>query len=188
MYYYYWRNLKMVKSVWNVDTAHSSLEFVVKHMMISKAKGNFNNFEAVIEADPADLTNSKIEFSIDVNSIDTRNKDRDDHLRSADFFDIENHPTATFIAKDIQKKSDTNYDVTGDLTIRGTTKPITVDIVFEGQSKDPMSGNEVAGFSGQTTFSRKDFGLTWNAALETGGVLVGDEVKVNIEIEAHKQA
>lgn len=178
----------MTKSVWNVDTAHSSLEFVVKHMMISKAKGNFNNFEATIEADPKDLTDSKIEFTIDPSSIDTRNKDRDDHLRSADFFDIENHPKVTFVATEIKKKSDRNYDVTGDLTIRGTTKPVTVDVVFEGQSKDPMSGNEVAGFSGQTKFNRKDFGLTWNAALETGGVLVGDEVKINIEIEAHKQA
>lgn len=178
----------MTKSVWNVDTAHSSLEFVVKHMMISKAKGNFNSFEAVIEADPEDLTEAKFEFTIDPSSIDTRNKDRDDHLRSADFFDVENHPKVTFIVTDIKKKSGNDYDVTGDLTIRGTTKPVNVDVVFEGQSKDPMSGNEVAGFSGKTKFSRKDFGLTWNAALETGGVLVGDEVKVNIEIEVHKQA
>lgn len=178
----------MAKAQWNVDTVHSSIEFVVKHMMISKAKGRFTDFDAVIEADTNDLSDSKVEFTIDVSSIDTRQKGRDDHLRSADFFDVENHPKATFIATDIKKKSDNNYDITGDLTILGTTKPVTVDTVFEGVSKDPMSGNEAAGFSATTKFNRKDFGLTWNATLETGGVLVGDEVKVNIEIEAHKQA
>lgn len=178
----------MAKSTWTIDPAHSSVEFVVKHMMLSKAKGRFTKFDAVIETDTNDLTDSKIEFTIDVNSIDTRNEDRDNHLRSADFFDVENHPKVTFVATDIKKKSDKNYDLTGDLTIRGTTKPVTVDVVFEGESKDPMSGNEVAGFSGSTSISRKDYGLTWNVALETGGVLVGDEVKINLEIEAHKQA
>ncbi|SFB39548.1 Polyisoprenoid-binding protein YceI [Lentibacillus halodurans] len=176
----------MAKTAWNVDTVHSEVGFSVKHMMISKAKGTFNEFDAVIEADPDDLTDSKVEATIDVSSIDTRNKDRDDHLRSADFFDVENHPKATFTATDIEKKSDNNYDVTGDLTLVGTTKPVTFNVVFEGQSKDPMSGNMVAGFSGETTINRKDFGLTWNAAVETGGVLVGDEVKINFEIEAHK--
>lgn len=178
----------MAKSVWNLDTAHSSLEFSVKHMMISKAKGAFNDFDAVIEADPEDLTDAKIEFSVDLSSIDTRNKDRDDHLRSSDFFDIETHPKMTFVATDIKKKAGNNYDVSGNLTIRDTTKPVTVDVHFVGVSKDPMSGNEAAGFTGKTKISRKEFGLTWNVALETGGVLVGDEVTINIEIEAQKQA
>ncbi|MEC5425154.1 YceI family protein [Virgibacillus sp. C22-A2] len=178
----------MTKTVWNIDTAHSEVGFSVRHMMISKAKGAFNNFDAVIEADVEDLTNSKIEFTIDASSIDTRQKDRDDHLRSGDFFDVENYPKITFIATDIKKKSDSRYDVTGDLTVRGTTKPVTVDVVFEGQSKDPMSGNEVAGFSGETKINRKEFGLTWNAPVETGGVLVGEDVKIQFEIEAHKQA
>ncbi|CDQ40313.1 MULTISPECIES: YceI family protein [Virgibacillus] len=178
----------MTKTIWNVDTIHSEIGFSVKHMMISKAKGSFNDFNAVIEANLDDLTDSKVEVTIDVNSIDTRNKDRDDHLLSADFFDAENHPNITFAASSITKKSSTNYDITGDLTIRGTTKPVTLDAVIEGQSKDPMSGNMVAGFSGETTINRKDFGLTWNAAVETGGVLVGEEVKIHFEIEAHKQA
>lgn len=176
----------MAKATWNVDTVHSEIGFVVKHMMISKAKGIFNDFDAVIEADPENLTDSKVEFNIDTASVDTRSKNRDDHLRSADFFDVENYPKATFTATDITKKSVNNYKVTGDFTLVGTTKPITLDVVFEGQSKDPMSGNKVAGFSGETTINRKDFGLTWNAALETGGVLVGDEVKITFEIEAHK--
>ncbi|MEN1967098.1 YceI family protein [Lentibacillus sp. N15] len=177
----------MAKTKWIVDPVHSSLEFVVKHMMISKAKGVFNDFKANITADPEDLTDSEIEFIIDVNSIDTRKSDRDDHLRSADFFDTENHPEMTFRATSITKKSEDQYDVTGDLTIRGTTKPVTVAVEFEGQHKDPMSGDTVAGFSGSTEINRRDFGLTWNAALETGGVLVGDKVKINIEIEAHKE-
>lgn len=176
----------MTKQNWNVDAAHSSLEFVVKHMMISKAKGVFNEFEAVIEANPDNLEDAKIEFNVDINSVDTRKKDRDDHLRSADFFDVENHPKMTFVATDIKKKSDNNYDVTGDLTIRGTKKPVTFDIDYEGSGKDPW-GNEVAGFSGSTKINRKEFGLTWNTALETGGVMVADEVKINVEIEAVKQ-
>lgn len=178
----------MTKTVWNVDTAHSEIGFSVKHMMISKAKGSFDDFSAEIEADVDDLTDSKVEVKIDASSINTRQEGRDEHLRSADFFDVEKYPNITFVATDIKKKSDNNYDVTGDFTMVGTTKPVTIDVVFEGQSKDPMSGNTVAGFSGETTINRKDFGLTWNAAVETGGVLVGDEVKIHIEIEAHKEA
>ncbi|SFD46091.1 Polyisoprenoid-binding protein YceI [Lentibacillus persicus] len=176
----------MAREKFNVDTVHSEIGFSVKHMMISKAKGHFNDFDAVIEVDPENLEDSNVEATIDVSSIDTKNNDRDDHLRSGDFFDVENHPKATFVANDVKKKSDNNYDVTGDLTLKGTTKPVTFDVVFEGQSKDPMSGNIAAGFSGSTKINRKDFGLTWNAALETGGVLVGEEVTINFEIEAQK--
>ncbi|UUI05247.1 YceI family protein [Oceanobacillus jeddahense] len=175
----------MTKVNWNLDTAHSEVGFSVKHMMISKAKGTFDNFDAQINADPEDLSNADIQVTIDVESINTRNKDRDDHLRSADFFDAENYPKITFIATDI-KKSDNNYEVTGDLTLKGTTKPVTLDVAFEGQSKDPMSGSTVAGFSGSTSINRKEFGLTWNASLETGGVLVGEEVKINFELELQK--
>ncbi|RYG73980.1 polyisoprenoid-binding protein [Lentibacillus lipolyticus] len=176
----------MAKTTWNVDTVHSEIGFSVKHMMISRAKGTFNNFDAVIEADPDNLTDAIIEINIDASSIDTRNSGRDDHLRSADFLDVENHPKITFKATDIKKKSESNYDITGDLTISGTTNSVTLDTTFEGQSKDPMSGNMVAGFSGETKINRKDFGLTWNAALETGGVLIADEVKITFEIEAQK--
>ena len=175
----------MAKVNWNLDTAHSEVGFSVKHMMISKAKGTFDNFDAKIVADAEDLTDAEIELNIDVESINTRNKDRDEHLRSADFFDAENYPKITFVATDI-KKSGNNYEVTGDLTLKGTTKPVTLDVVFEGQSKDPMSGSIVAGFSGSTSINRKEFGLTWNASLETGGVLVGEEVKINFELELQK--
>ncbi|WP_156290522.1 YceI family protein [Oceanobacillus salinisoli] len=177
----------MAKSKWTVDAVHSEIGFSVKHMMISKAKGTFEKYDAVIEADPADLTDSTVEITIDASSVNTRNEGRDDHLRSADFFDVENHPSITFKATDIKKSSDSNYDLTGDLTIRGTTKPVTVDVTFEGISKDPMSGDTVAGFSGEAKINRKDYGLTWNAAVETGGVLVADEVKINFELELHKQ-
>ncbi|HLR71593.1 MAG TPA: YceI family protein [Pseudogracilibacillus sp.] len=177
----------MTKAVWNVDTVHSEIGFSVKHMMISKAKGTFDQFDANINADMEDLTTADIEISIDTASINTRNGDRDDHLRSADFFDAENHPKITFVAKDIKKKSDSQYDMTGDLTIRGTTKPATFDVTYEGQSKDPMSGSTVAGISASTSINRKEFGLTWNAAVETGGVLVGEDVKIDVELELQKQ-
>lgn len=177
----------MTKAKWNVDSVHSTIGFTVRHMMISNVKGTFNEFDAVIDADPEDLTDANIEFTIDASSIDTRRSDRDDHLRSEDFFDVENHPNLTFKATKITKKAENQYDMTGDFTIIGTTNPITFDITFEGQAKDPMTGDEAAGFTGSTTINRKDFGLTWNAALETGGVVVSDEVKINIEIQIRKQ-
>ncbi|WP_010649664.1 YceI family protein [Oceanobacillus massiliensis] len=178
----------MTKTVWKVDQVHSEVGFSVKHMMISKAKGTFDKFDAVVEANPEDLTDAKIEVTIDTASINTRNEDRDNHLRSGDFFDSETYPTMVFVASDIKKKSADEYEVNGDLTIKDTTKPITLDVTFEGQSKDPMGGNTVAGFSGKTAINRKEFGLTWNAAVETGGVLVGEEVNINFELELHKQA
>lgn len=177
----------MTKTVWTIDPAHSEIGFSVKHMMISKVKGTFEHFESTINLDTENLTNSKAEVRIDVSSINTREENRDNHLRSADFFDVENHPKITFIAKDVNKKKDNQYDVIGDLTIKGTTKEVTIDVTFEGQSKDPMSGNIVAGVYGQTKINRKEFGLTWNAALETGGVLVGEDVQITLELELHKQ-
>ena len=176
----------MTKATWNVDTVHSTIGFSVRHMMISNVKGTFNEFDGKIEADPTDLTDANIEFTINANSVDTRMSDRDDHLRSADFFDVENHPNMTFKATDIVKKSEDKYDMTGDFTIRGTTNPVTFDIAFEGAAKDPMSGDQAAGFTGSTKINRKDFGLTWNAALEAGGFVVGDEIKINIEIQLRK--
>ncbi|MFS0823348.1 YceI family protein [Bacillus sp. 1P02SD] len=175
----------MANTKWAVDASHSSIDFSVKHMMIAKVKGSFENFEATIEADPADLTTANIEFNIDLTSINTKNEDRDNHLRSADFFDVENHPSMTFKSTSIVKTDDGEYDVTGDLTIRGTTKSETFQVVFEGAGKDPW-GNEKAGFSATGSLNRSDYGLVWNAALETGGVLVGDQVKISIEIEAGK--
>jgi len=177
----------MAKTKWAVDTMHSSIDFSIRHMMIAKVKGSFNQFEASIEADPKDLTTADIAFSVDVASVDTRNADRDAHLRSADFFDVENHPKMTFKATKIERTGDGEYEVTGDLTIRGVTRSETFKVTFEGAGKDPW-GNYKAGFSAEGTIKRSDYGLTWNAALETGGVLVGDEVKIHLEIEAAEQA
>ncbi|GGE37035.1 polyisoprenoid-binding protein [Pullulanibacillus camelliae] len=173
----------MAKTKWVVDSSHSSIDFSVKHMMVSKVKGTFHNFEANIEADPEDLTTADIEVIIDMESIDTRNNDRDGHLKGADFFDIEKYPKMVYKATKIVKTGEGEYELTGDLTIRDTTKPVTVTATYEGQGQDPW-GNTVAGFSAEGKFKRSDFGLTYNAALETGGVLIGDEIKLSVEMEA----
>jgi len=172
-------------SKWLVDNSHSLIEFSVKHLMIAKVRGVFHKFDAEIEADLNDLTSAKVSFTIDLNSVDTRNEDRDNHLRSADFFDVENTPNLSFVAKSIQQTTEGEFDVTGDVTLHGVTKQETFKLVFEGTSTDPW-GNEKAGFSASGVIKRSDYGLTYNAALETGGVLIGDEVKVNIELEAQK--
>jgi polyisoprenoid-binding protein YceI len=175
----------MTNTKWALDPAHSSVDFSVRHMMIAKVKGSFNSFNATIEADPSDLTTANIEFTVDLASIDTRNEDRDNHLRSADFFDVENNPTMTFTATSIVKTDEGEYDVTGDLTLRGVTRPETFVVTYEGTGKDPW-GNEKVGFNAEGKIKRSEYGLTWNAALETGGVLVGDEIKVSLEIQAAK--
>jgi len=177
----------MAKSKWALDPTHSSMTFTIKHMMFSKVKGAFNQFDASIEADPNDLTSADISFSVDLASVDTNNNDRDNHLRSADFFDVENHPKMTFTAKNIVKTGDGEYKVTGDLSLHGVTRSESFDVVFEGEGKDPW-GNVKAAFHASGTINRKDYGLNWNAALEAGGFLVGDEVKVEIDIQAAKQS
>ncbi|MGE8203537.1 YceI family protein [Heyndrickxia sp. NPDC080065] len=178
----------MTISKWAIDSVHSSVDFSVKHMMVSKVKGTFHQFNAVVEANPTDLTTATIDFNIDVESIDTRNNDRDNHLRSADFFDVAQFPKMTFKSSKIVKTGDDEYNVTGDVTLHGVTRPETFSVTFEGLAKDPMSGAEKIGFSANGKLKRSDYGLTWNAALETGGVLVGDDIKVSIEIEAAKEA
>lgn len=175
----------MAKTKWTLDQAHSAVDFSIKHMMIANVKGSFKSFDAVIEADTADLTTAELSFTVDLASIDTRNEDRDNHLRSADFFDVENHPKLTFTATNIVSKGDGEYDVTGDLTLHGVTKSETITVTYEGSGKDPW-GAEKAGFSADGVLKRSDYGLTWNAALETGGVLVGDKVKIHLEIQAAK--
>ena len=175
----------MTKTNWTLDPTHSEIAFSVKHMMISKVKGGFNKFDAKIVADPTDLTTAEIEFTIDIASIDTRNEDRDNHLRSADFFEVEKYPSLTFKATSIEKTDDDEYAVTGDVNLHGVTRQETFNITFEGQGKDPW-GNEKAGFSGKTKIKRSNYNLTWNAALETGGVLVGDQITINLEIQAVK--
>jgi len=177
----------MANTKWALDAAHSSIEFSIRHMMISKVKGTFHSFEADIEADPADLTTANITVTVDLASIDTRNADRDNHLRTADFFDVENYPKLTFKATRIENKGGGDYEVTGDVTLHGVTRSETFKVTFEGAGKDPW-GNEKAGFSAEGTIKRSNYGLTYNAALETGGMLLGDDVKVSLEIQASKQA
>ncbi|MDC3417751.1 YceI family protein [Aquibacillus salsiterrae] len=177
----------MTKQTFKVDSAHSSIDFSVKHMMVSKVKGTFHEFDVELTADPADLTTAEVQFTIDIKSIDTRNQQRDDHLRSADFFDIENHPNITFKSTNVSKVSDETYEITGELTIAGKSRTETFTVNFEGSGKDPW-GNEVFGFNAEGKINRSNYGITYNAALETGGVLIGDEIKINIELEAMIEA
>ena len=172
---------------WNVDQSHSAVGFEVKHMMVSKVKGQFISYTADVEAsDLADLTTASIAFKFDVASINTNNEDRDNHLKSADFFDVEAYPAITFTATNITKKGD-DYNVTGDLTIKDVTKPVTFDVEYGGKGTNPW-GVEVYGFEAETKINREEFGLTWNAALETGGVLVGKEIKIKVELEINPEA
>ncbi|SDM60013.1 EAL domain-containing protein [Bacillus sp. OK048] len=171
---------------WFVDQAHSTVGFEVKHMMVSKVRGQFDSFTADVEAeDLTDLTTAKIVFKFDVDSINTRNLERDKHLKSVDFFDIQNYPTIDFKSTKITKSRD-RYKVTGDVTIKGITKLVTFDVAFGGKGTDP-EGVEVYGYEAEATINREEFGLTWNAALETGGVLVGKEVKIKVELELNQQ-
>ncbi|CAM4077213.1 YceI family protein [Lederbergia lenta] len=178
----------MTIAKWNVDIAHSNVDFSVRHMMVSKVKGSFNDFTAEVEADPNDLTTASLTFTINMASIDTRNDDRDNHLRSADFFEVEKYPELTFTSTEIKRKSEDTYAVTGNVSMHGVTQPETFNVTFEGVAKDPMSGAEKAGFSVEGTLKRSEYNLTWNASLETGGVLVSDDVKIHLEIQAAKEA
>ncbi|WP_298262971.1 YceI family protein [uncultured Lutibacter sp.] len=174
----------MKTTKWAIDPTHSEITFKVKHLMISNVKGEFKTFEGTIDGE--DFTKSKISASIDASSISTNNDDRDTHLKSADFFEIESYPEITFVSKSIKKVDDDEFKLVGDLTIKGTTKEITLDTEFGGYMKDPY-GNEKAGFSINGKLNRKDYGLNWNAALEAGGVMVGNEIKINAEVQFVKQ-
>jgi len=169
---------------WNVDASHTNVSFSVKHMMVSKVKGSFGQVEGTIEGNPEDLTGAKIQFNIDVASINTNSEDRDNHLRSADFFETEVHPQMAFVSTDIVKKDDDEYNLTGDITIKGVTKKITFKAEYEGKGKNPW-GVDVVAFEVKGKISRKEFGLTWNQALEAGGVLVGDDIKISIDLQAN---
>ena len=169
---------------WTVDAAHSEIGFSVKHMMVSKVKGSFASYDATVEADETDLQGALIDFKIDVSSINTNSSDRDNHLRSADFFDAETYPHITFKANEIAKKGDDEYELTGDLTMKGVTRPATFEVEYGGKGVNPW-GVEVVAFSGEGKVNRKDFGLTWNQSLETGGVLVGEDIKISLELQAN---
>ncbi len=172
---------------WVLDPTHSELTFKVKHLMISSVKGEFRNFNATINAAGADFSKATVSVNIQAGSIFTNNDDRDGHLKSADFFDAENHKEISFTGTSLTKLDDENYQLKGNLSIKGVTKEVSLDVEFGGVNKDPW-GNEKAGFSLSGKINRKDWGLNWNAALETGGVLVSDEVKINAEVQFVKQA
>jgi polyisoprenoid-binding protein YceI len=174
------------RTTWQIDPAHSTVEFAVKHMMVTTVKGQFPGVSGEIKLDEADLSRSSVAVEIDVNSITTRDAQRDGHLRSPDFFDVANHPTITFVSTKVEPTRAERLRVVGDLTVRGVTREVELDAVHYGQAVTPF-GATIAAFSAETSISRADFGLTWNVALETGGVLVSDAIKISIEVEAARQ-
>lgn len=171
---------------WQIDQAHSHIQFAVRHMMISTVRGEFEKFNGTIDFDPENPEQSQVSVRIDAASINTRQPDRDNHLRSADFFNVEEYPVLLFESKRIERLGDNRGRVVGDLTIRDVTREVVLDVEYAGMARSPW-GTTSAGFSATTTLDRKEWGLTWNQALETGGVLVGDKIKVDIEIELVKQ-
>jgi polyisoprenoid-binding protein YceI len=177
----------MTTSGWNLDAAHSGIHFSVRHMVVSKVRGQFGKFTGKIELDEADFTRSRVEATIDAASIDTGTADRDAHLRSVDFFDAERFPELTFRSSRIERSADDRYRVVGDLAIRGVTREVTLDVEYGGRGKDPW-GNERIGFLARGAIDRKDFGLKWNQALEAGGLLVGERVDIELDVQAVKAA
>jgi polyisoprenoid-binding protein YceI len=182
------RNIqRMTATKWIFDLSHSSVNFHVRHLMISKVHGHFANWGGTLVLDEADLTKSQIDVAIETASVNTKDEKRDAHLRASDFLDSEQFPTMTYKSTKITKVSDEEYEVIGDLTLRGTTKPVTLKIEVNGKGKDPWGGIRY-GFSAKGSLNRKDFGLHWNAALETGGVVVSEQVELSFEIEAVQAA
>ncbi len=174
------------KTKWIIDPAHSEIQFKVRHLVISTVTGGFDVFKGVVFTEGDDFSNAEVEFSADVNSINTNQKDRDNHLRSADFFDAANHPELTFRSTAFKKTGESTYLMTGDLTIRETTLPVDIQVYFGGIAADPY-GKTKAGFELSGKINRKDFGLLWNATTETGGVVVADEIKLQMNVELAKQ-
>jgi polyisoprenoid-binding protein YceI len=172
---------------YTLDPTHTRIGFVARHAMVTKVRGSFNEFEGTAVIDGANSANSSVRVTIDAASIDTRNAQRDEHLRTNDFLALEQYPQITFVSTDIRQVDETTFEVTGDLTIKDVTNQVTVPFEFEGAAQDPF-GNQRIGFDGSVTISRKDYGITWNAALETGGVLVSDKIVLEFEVSAVKNA
>jgi polyisoprenoid-binding protein YceI len=170
---------------YTLDVAHSRIGFVARHAMVTKVRGSFKEFEGSAHLDAADPTKSSATLTVQVASIDTNNEQRDGHLRANDFFDAPTYPTITFTSTAVEATGDDTFRMTGDLTIKTTTKPVTIDFEFTGSAKDPY-GNLRAGFDGKTVISRKDWGVEWNAPLETGGVLVSDKITLEFDVSAIK--
>lgn len=174
-------------STWTIDPDHSNIGFKVRHLMVSNVRGSFDKHSGTVEIDDKDITRSKVNISIDTNSINTNVQKRDEHLRSADFFDVAKYPTMTFVSKKVAKAGKDKLKITGDLTLHGVTKQVVLDVAGPTkESKDPW-GNIRKGATATTKINRKDFGLVWNAALETGGVAVGEEITITLEIEMIKK-
>ncbi len=177
----------MAATQWDFDKVHSSVNFSVRHLMVSKVRGQFHDWSGTLLLDTDDITQSKVDVTIQAASIDTKEEKRDAHLRSGDFFDVEKFPTLGFKSTSIEKVSDEEIKIHGDLTIHGVTKPVTLVTEVSGIQKDPWGGTRT-GFSASVAIQREDYGLTWNAALEAGGVVVGKKVDITLEIEAVKKA
>jgi polyisoprenoid-binding protein YceI len=177
----------MTTTKWTIDAAHSGINFSVRHMVISKVRGRFAKYSGSLDVDDGDVTRSAVDLTIDASSVDTGIPQRDAHLRSADFFDVEKFPVLRFRSKRIEKLAGAHYRIVGELTVRDVTREVALDVDDGGRAKDPW-GSERAGFVAKTSVDRKDFGLQWNQALEAGGVLVGDRVDIELDIQAVKTA
>ena len=171
---------------WEIDSSHSSVHFSVRHLMIAKVRGSLGRWSGTIQVPDGDFSKATVSVTIDASSIDTGVADRDAHLKSPDFLDASQYPELHFVAKRVEPRSAGEVDVVGDLTIKGTAREVVLRVEQHGQAKDPW-GNVRVAFTAKTSIDRKDFGLTWNAALETGGFLVGDEVRINLSIQAVAQ-
>lgn len=173
----------LTPGVWNIDASHSTVGFSVRHMMVSKVRGRFERFSGTVEV-AEDRLQSSVDVTVEMASINTADETRDAHLRTNDFFDVEHHPTMTFRSTGVRPHGD-RYLLEGDLTIRGVTRPVGFDVEFDGVGTDPWGGLR-AGFTAQAEINRRDFGIEWNAALETGGVLVADKVRIELDVEVVK--
>jgi polyisoprenoid-binding protein YceI len=176
----------MAQEKWEIDSSHSGIHFSVRHMVVAKVRGQFARWSGNIIAQDGDLARAQATVNIDASSIDTGVAERDTHLKSADFFNVASFPDITFASKAVVRQSEEALRVTGDLTIRGVTREVVLEVEYAGRTMDPW-GNERAGFTAKTAVDRKDFGLVWNQVLEAGGVMVGDRISIEIEIEAVKQ-
>ncbi|HIW95425.1 MAG TPA: YceI family protein [Candidatus Corynebacterium gallistercoris] len=179
-------SIKNYEGTYTIDASHSEIGFSARHAMVTKVRGAFNEFSGKATSG-TNLENASIEVTIDVASIDTRNSQRDEHLRAGDFFDAENHPQITFTSTSVEAKDDQTLAVTGDLTIKGNTQSVTIDFDFTGEAVDPWGQTRV-GFEGSTVINRRDFGLEWQTALDGGGVLVSEKITLNFDISAVKEA
>jgi polyisoprenoid-binding protein YceI len=174
------------RTTWKIDAAHSHVEFAVRHLMITTVRGRFGGVQGTVTTDETDPAKSAVDVTIDAATIDTREAQRDAHLKSADFFDVEQHPAITFTSTGVSHVKGDTFKLAGNLTMHGVTKEVTLDVTSEGRGKDPWGG-ERAGYSATTKVNRSDFGLTWNQVLETGGIAVGDEIKISLDLELVKQ-